>query len=202
MINYSLAQAVRLFTGAHGRWVGCLPTTQQRVYFANHTSNLDFLGIWSTLPEKLRNQTRPVAAHDYWTSGVLKNYLAEHVFRALLIERKRVTKTNNPLSQMFDALEQGDSLIIFPEGGRSMTGELRPFKSGLFRIAQQFPDIELIPVYIENLNRVLPKGEVLPLPIVCSITFGSTLKLQPQEPKDVFLRRAERSVQNLMPYEN
>jgi 1-acyl-sn-glycerol-3-phosphate acyltransferase len=126
-----LAAFVRLFTGVQARWVGCTPGAMQRVYFANHTSNFDFLVLWSVLPDQLRKRTRPVAASDYWRAGRLRRFLAESVFRGVLIERKKVTRANNPMDQLVPVLQGGDSLIIFPEGGRTSEPEMRPFKSGL-----------------------------------------------------------------------
>jgi 1-acyl-sn-glycerol-3-phosphate acyltransferase len=197
MIGKSAAAAVRLLTGAKSRWIGCEPSPTQRVYFANHTSNLDFVLLWASLPTALRAKTRPVAAHDYWRSG-FRFFLADKVFRAVLIERKRVTRTNNPLEPMLTALAEGCSLIIFPEGGRQ---EDKPgeFKSGIFHLARAQPQLEFVPVYIENLNRVLPKGEVLPIPILCSVRFGEPLLLAPNEEKVAFINRAREAMLMLAP---
>lgn len=198
MIGACFASAVRLLTGAKSRWVGCDPSNKQRVYFANHTSNLDFVLLWAALPAALRAKTRPVAAHDYWTQGSIRMLLANKVFRAVLIERKRVTRANNPLQPMLSALEEGCSLIIFPEGGRqeSKPGE---FKSGIYHLAKARPSLEFVPVFIENLNRVLPKGEVLPIPILCSVRFGSPLLLSEAEEKSVFITRARNAMLQLAP---
>lgn len=199
MLSWLFVLGLRLFTGAQATWSGCPPVAGQRVYFANHTSNLDFLAIWSVLPDALRRTTRPVAAHDYWTAGRIRMFLAEKIFNALLIERKKVTKSNNPLHTMIAAIKDGgDSLIIFPEGGRSMTEEMMPFKSGLFHLARQCDNVEFVPVYIDNLNRVLPKGEVLPLPLICSVIFGAPIRLEAGESKDDFLQRAEAAVKELI----
>jgi 1-acyl-sn-glycerol-3-phosphate acyltransferase len=189
---------VRLLTGARSRWIGCQPVDIQRVYFANHTSNLDFVMLWAALPNAVRVKTRPVAAHDYWTTSRLRLYLADKVFRAVLIERKRVTRTNNPLQPMLNALAEGCSLIIFPEGGRQdeKPGE---FKSGLYHLARAQPQLEFVPVYIENLNRVLPKGEFLPIPILCSVSFGAPLFLAEGEEKSAFIKRARHAMLQLAP---
>lgn len=198
MIGACAASAVRLLTGARSRWIGCQPNESQRVYFANHTSNLDFVLLWAALPTAVRAKTRPVAAHDYWTNSRVRLHLAEKVFRAVLIERKRVTRANNPLQPMLDALADGCSLIIFPEGGRQdeKPGE---FKTGLFHLAKARPTLEFVPVYIENLNRVLPKGEVLPIPILCSVRFGTPLFLGEGEEKNPFIARARAAMLELAP---
>jgi 1-acyl-sn-glycerol-3-phosphate acyltransferase len=194
MIARLFALIARLFTGAIPRWRGCEPVPRLRVYFANHSSNLDFVLLWASLPGEIRERARPIAAHDYWTSSKLRHWLAGSVFRAVLIERKNVTRENNPLKPMCEALQAGDSLIIFPEGGRNPSGEIGEFKPGIHHLAREVPEAELVPVFIENLNRVLPKGEVLPVPILCSVHFGPPIRLEPGENKRDFLARAREAV--------
>lgn len=193
-----IAWCARVLTGVRARWQGCAPVPEQRVYFANHTSNLDFVLLWSALPGALRRKTRPVAARDYWKGGV-RQWLAGSVFRAVLIERHTVTRESNPLTPMLDALAGGESLIIFPEGTRNPDGEVNPFKPGLFHIAKAKPEVALVPVFIENLNRVLPKGEILPVPMLCSVTFGEPLHLAEGEAKPQFLTRAREAMLKLRP---
>ena len=98
-----------------------------------------------------------------------------------------------------EALEQGDSLVIFPEGTRSNKGVPLPFKSGLYHLAEQFPGVQLIPVWIDNVQRVMPKGEVVPVPILCTATFGAPMQLEPGEDKRIFLDRARDAVVALRP---
>jgi 1-acyl-sn-glycerol-3-phosphate acyltransferase len=197
MIAGFFAAAVRLFTGVQARWLGCSPDTTQRVYFANHTSNMDFLVLWSVLPANARRTTRPVAASDYWRAGRIRLYLAERVFRGVLIERKKVTRANNPMDQLIAVLKGGESLIIFPEGGRTTEPEMRPFKSGLYHLGKAMPDVDLVPVYLDNSNRVLPKGEFLPIPLLCSANFGAPIRLLPDESRDAFLTRARAAVEGM-----
>jgi 1-acyl-sn-glycerol-3-phosphate acyltransferase len=192
-----LAALVRLFTGVQAHWIGCAPDGALRVYFANHTSNFDFLVLWSVLPDPMRKRTRPVAASDYWRAGRLRLFLAESVFRGVLIERKKVTRANNPMDQLVPVLKNGESLIIFPEGGRTSEPQMRPFKSGLYYLGKAMPEVDLVPVYIDNANRVLPKGELLPLPLLCSVIFGQPLRLEMNESKDAFLTRAQTAVERL-----
>jgi len=198
MIGIFAASAVRLLTGARTHWIGDRGSQTQRVYFANHTSNLDFVLLWASLPTPVRRKTRPVAAHDYWTTSGVRMFLADKVFRAVLIERKRVTRANNPLEPMLRALAEGCSLIIFPEGGRQddKPGE---FKPGIYHLAKAQPQLQFVPVYIENLNRVLPKGEFLPIPILCSVSFGAPLCLAEGEEKSAFIARARAAMLQLAP---
>lgn len=198
MIARIIASLARLLTGARAHWHGCAPEPKLRVYFANHTSNLDLVLLWAALPPALRRITRPVGAQDYWSSGI-RAFLAVRVFRAVLIERKQVTKTNNPLLPMLAALAGGESLIIFPEGTRNPDGEVNTFRPGLFHLAKARADVEFVPVFIDNLNRVLPKGEILPVPILCSVRFGTPLALADGETKPQFLTRARDAMLALRP---
>lgn len=192
-----VAPLICLLSGLRARWVGTDPIDRQRVYFANHTSNLDAAVLWASLPVSIREKTRPVAAKDYWTGSALRRWLANEVFRALLIERRKVTAENNPLREMIAVLDAGESLIIFPEGGRFPGPEPQKFKSGLFHLAKDRPEVELVPVYLENLNRILPKGQLLPVPLLGSITVGRPIRLESREAKTAFLDRARDAVWSL-----
>jgi 1-acyl-sn-glycerol-3-phosphate acyltransferase len=188
-----LVGVVKLLVGAYARWVGTGPSTAQRIYFANHTSHIDTLAIWSSLPRELRRHTRPIAARDYWGSG-LKKYLATRGFGALLIDRARENPDSDPLAPLRAALAEGESLIIFPEGTRGTSATPAKFRSGLFRLAGEFPAIELVPVYLDNLHRSLPKGALLPVPVVCTVRFGAPLARIDGEDKDAFCERARAAV--------
>ena len=193
-----LAFIARLITGAQGHWKGVPPKAEQRIYFANHQSHLDWVLIWAALPRDLRQHTRPIAARDYWTSSPFKQWLTTAVFNAVYVSRTR-TDDQDPLEPLVDALRHGDSLVIFPEGTRSSKGEPQAFKSGLYHLAEQFPAVTLIPAWIDNVQRVMPKGEVVPVPILCTVTFGAPLQLQPDEDKRDFLVRAREAVVALRP---
>jgi 1-acyl-sn-glycerol-3-phosphate acyltransferase len=188
-----LVGVVKLLVGAYARWVGSAPGPAQRIYFANHTSHIDTLAIWSSLPRALRRRTRPIAARDYWGRG-LRRYVATRGFGAVLIDRTRGDPSMDPLEPLRAALRDGDSLIIFPEGTRGTSATPAPFRSGLFRLAGEFPDVELVPVYLDNLHRSLPKGALLPVPVVCTVRFGAPLARLAQETKEAFLARARDAV--------
>jgi 1-acyl-sn-glycerol-3-phosphate acyltransferase len=171
---------------------------EQRIYFANHQSHLDWVLIWAALPSELRASTRPIAARDYWTASPFKKWLTSEVFNAVYVSRQR-TDDQDPLEPLVDALQNGDSLVIFPEGTRSNKGEPQAFKSGLFHLAEQFPGVKLVPTWIDNVQRVMPKGEVVPVPILCTVTFGAPLQLGNGEDKRDFLTRAREAVLALRP---
>lgn len=207
-----LAAFVRLLTGVQVRWLGSEPSIRQRIYFANHTSHLDFVVLWSALAPEVRALTRPVAARDYWQSG-FRAFLAQQVFRAVLIDRKpspggpsssarptpapshnpaavQPAKSSAAMATLTAALGTTGSLIFFPEGTRGSGPGVAPFRSGLFHLARHRPDVELVPVYLENMSRILPKGEFLPIPLLSRLTFGAPLRFDPAESKTLFLARA------------
>jgi 1-acyl-sn-glycerol-3-phosphate acyltransferase len=194
----ALALTGRLISGASVRWLGCEPSTRQRVYFANHSSHFDFLVLWSALPGEVRALTRPVAARDYWEAGRLRRYFATRVFHAVLIERRHVEgQQNDAIDLLLETIGDRDSLIFFPEGTRGVGPEPAAFRSGIYNLALRRPDLELIPVYLRNLNRILPKGEFLPVPLFSSVTFGASISVETGENKEHFLERARKSVVEL-----
>ena len=188
-----LAFLAKLLSGATTRWIDCQPDPCQRIYFANHTSHLDALVVWASLPPDIRGLTRPVAAQDYWEKGPIRRHIAKS-FNALLIDRKIVKVHNNPIDYLLREVGDTHSMIVFPEGHRNTTGELGEFKSGLYHLSKKRPDLEFVPVYIDNLNRVLPRGEFLPVPLLSCISFGAPIWLEPNELKRQFLERARRAI--------
>lgn len=203
MIDRLLARgfsaAIRLITGARALWLGCQPSAEHRVYFGNHASHGDFVLIWSALPAALRRQVRPVAAADYWQGDPLRRYLIHQVFHGVLIERERERRSEDPIDTLCRAVDGGSSLILFPEGTRNQGEGLLPFKSGIFHLASKRPELEFVPVWLDNLARVMPKGALLPLPILCTASFGVPLRLQAGEDKAAFLGRARAALLALAP---
>ncbi len=193
-----LVGVCRLLTGVRALWRDSAPTLGARIYFANHSSHLDGLVIWSALPPALRERTHPVAARDYWEASRLRRWLATEVFGAILIERHGESGAHGaPLEPLLAALDRGDALILFPEGTRGDGTAIQPFKSGLYHLARHRPGLELVPVYLENLNRVLPKCTVLPVPLLCAARFGTPLRLGEGETKAELLARAKAAVEAL-----
>jgi 1-acyl-sn-glycerol-3-phosphate acyltransferase len=196
-----IAGAARLISGVNARWVDSAPDPRQTVYFANHTSHLDFVVLWSSLPPEIRTRTRPVAAQDYWENG-LRRAVAVNVFGAVLVARRLAGQEGQAASgdpkqaieDMVDAMGSDNSLILFPEGTRGTGEEVAAFKSGLYYLCQQRLGLRLVPGYLDNLNRILPKGEFLPVPFISRLTFGPALTLAPDEPKAAFLTRAREAL--------
>ena len=187
---------IRLLTGAQARWQGCPPKAEQRIYFANHQSHADLVLMWAALPEELRSITRPIAAKDYWTKTAFKRWITISVFHAIYVDRVK-TGEQDPLEPLIEALTNGDSIILFPEGTRGNQEEPQSFKSGLYNLAVKFPQVVLVPAWINNVQRVMPKGEVVPVPILCSVTFGAPVVLQEGEDRSAFLSRARQAVLDL-----
>jgi 1-acyl-sn-glycerol-3-phosphate acyltransferase len=193
LMSVFLLGLIRFLTGSQARWYGCPPKAEQRIYFANHQSHADLVMIWAALPKELRSVTRAIAARDYWTKTPFRQWLTTAVFNVIYVSRDR-SADEDPLEPLFDALANGDSIILFPEGTRGFTGEPQPFKAGLFNLAVRFPHVVLIPAWINNVQHVLPKGEVVPVPVLCSVTFGAPISLQAGEERRAFLERARAAV--------
>ena len=199
LIAASLCGFAKLLTGVRALWLGSEPLARTRVYFANHRSHGDFVLIWASLPPPLRRRTRPVAGADYWLTTPLRRFLINRVFRGVCIDRRPGRSGPNPVAQMGEALTAGESLILFPEGTRNMGDGLLPFKSGLHHLARAHPEAELIPVWIENLGRVMPKGSLIPVPLLCTLSFGPPVAPIDGESRDAFLVRARTALLDLAP---
>lgn len=199
MIAEAIASIARLVSGASVFYSTGPPDERQRVYFANHTSHLDFVVLWSALPPHVRAVTRPVAGRDYWEKGALRRYLSENVFRAILIDRSpravdadetpSVASARRTIDRLAIEMEDRYSIIVFPEGTRGSGEEISPFKSGLYHLSRVKPQLELLPVYLDNMNRILPKGEALPVPMLSRVIFGRPMQLGEGEGKRDFLER-------------
>ena len=201
LISASLYLLVSFLTGVRPKFPSELSfSPEKKVYFANHASHGDFVLVWISLPEHWRKVARPVAGADYWLKGKMRSFVIKHVFNGLLIMRNG----NNPLAiteQMSQALQDEQSLIIFPEGTRNTDDDtlLLPFKSGIYHLARNNPDVEFVPIWINNINRVLPKGRIIPVPMICDVNIGTPLSLLPNESKDDFLLRARHAMLALAP---
>lgn len=197
ILDVTLTAAARVITGCRARWLAPPPLTGAAVFFGNHTSHLDTLAIRSALPRELRRRCRPVAARDYWSRTGLRRWVATRALRAVLIERQHVDRHSNPLPALIELLDRGEAIILFPEGGRRDDQETGDFRSGLFHIARKRPQTPLYPVLLENLNRILPRGEVLPVPLIGSVVIGEPIHLLVDETKQGFLARARGALDSL-----
>jgi len=188
-----LLGVVRLLAGAHADWQGSAPQPRQRIYYANHTSHFDTLVMVAALPVELRVATHPVAALDYWGASALRRFIAVECLNAVLIDRSGQSSAD-PLQPPAELLARGHSLILFPEGTRGADGTVGRFRSGLYNLAQRFPQVELVPVYLDNPGRVMPKGSLLIVPLICTARFGAPLIPDPSDDRDQFLARARNAL--------
>lgn len=198
-----LTGGINLFAGARRENSDGAPDVdlpEQGIYYANHSSHLDFLTIWASFPPDLQRRVRPIAAKDYWGAGLRKK-VVERVFNAYLVERHGATTERtressggvSPTGQvagMTAILDAGDSLIIFPEGTRGDGETIGEFHGGLYRLAEHNPQIPVVPVTLINLGRILPKGEKIPVPHLSTLAFGAPLYLGGAEGRADFLERA------------
>jgi 1-acyl-sn-glycerol-3-phosphate acyltransferase len=207
MIAEVIAGLARFLAGTSVFWTDGPPDERQRVYFANHTSHLDFVVLWSSLPREVRRRTRPVAARDYWERGVLRRFLAGNVVHAILVDRlgtpakggepespERSAAARRTIEALLTEMGDADSLIVFPEGTRGSERIPGPFKSGLYHLCRERPGLEAMPVYLDNMNRILPKGESVPVPMLSRAIFGRPMRVLPDERKEQFLERARDAV--------
>ena len=198
-IGTSLAALARVMCALEVRWLSDANPSRLRIFIANHSSHLDFLILWAALPGALRDRTVPVAAREYWCATAVRRYLATRVFRAVLVERQRPARpeerqhtleaARRSVAAAADALAANYSLVVFPEGTRGGDG-VGAFKSGLYHLVRMRPDAELIPAFLENVDRILPKGAFLPVPLRARVTFGQPVHLSAGEEKSAFLDRA------------
>lgn len=199
IVGHCIRLFARAITAVRADWQGIEPIPRQRVYYSNHTSNRDMPMIWSVLPPALRREVRPVAAADYWLKNKVRAFVGPEVFNCVLIDR-RPEVNDKPMDKILQALDEGASLIIFPEGNRNMThADLLPFKAGLYNMGLARPEVDLVPTWVANLNTIMPKGEIIPLPLICTVTFGAPVHVEEGESKDAFLARASKALLDLKP---
>lgn len=194
-----VAVLVRLVTGARAEG---LPPPPQAIYFANHSSHLDFITIWATLPADRRSTLRVVAAADYWG----KARFITSLFDLFLVDRGRgglVSEVPSPAggpvpahelrgqtAKLGGVLTANQSLLIFPEGTRGDGENLAEFHAGLARLARAFPEVPVIPVALIHLSKMLPKGKLVPVPMLATASFLPPLVIREEESDDAFSERA------------
>jgi 1-acyl-sn-glycerol-3-phosphate acyltransferase len=199
MLEALLTELTRILTGLSVRVLDPAVLDTPSVYFANHGSHFDLLAVRAALPDSLRSHVRPVAAREYWQAGRVREFLSRRLFNAILIDRRFSRRLADDLRQAVQAIHDGDSLLVFPEGTRERGDRetVGRFGSGLFRLAQKRPGTPFVPIYLRNLNRLLPKGEIIPVPILCTVTIGNALRMEPDEPRADFLARLRDSLVTL-----
>ena len=161
-----------LFIGLRVRGRQHLSGREPFILIANHSSHLDTISLLSLFPLGRLRRIRPVAAADYFERNKFVSLFTKTLFNILPIARKNITAENNPLRRMVAAIEAGDSLIIFPEGTRGSGKRVGEFKSGVAHLIGKLPGVAVVPAYLVNMGRSLPKGEFIPVPFFCEIRIG------------------------------
>ena len=155
--------------------VKLIEDSDQFIIVANHNSHFDTIAIMAALPSEKRKNTCAVAAGDYFGKTSFSGSLMQLFFNAILINRNRKEGEPSSLEVLDQKLKEGKSLIIFPEGSRGEPGSIRDFKKGVAILLKDNPTVPFIPVYLDGFGRVLPKGKMLVVPLICKVRFGLPL---------------------------
>jgi 1-acyl-sn-glycerol-3-phosphate acyltransferase len=169
-----------------------LLTEKQFVIVANHNSHLDTMTLMASLPGKIIHRVKPVAAADHFGKTALKAKFTRWFVNALLIQRKRDKENpeNDPINQMIRAIDEGYSLIIFPEGTRGQPEVQQPLKPGIAYLLKSRPYVKYVPAYLKGMGKAMPKDDNLIVPHASSLTYGKPSVIKSDNVSDI-LRQIE-----------
>ena len=184
---------LRIFIGLQYFNNKSLRNIKQFILIANHNSHMDTMALMSAIPSRFIHRVHPIAARDFFGGSLFSRILMRYLVNATLIRRDREDPERDPIDDMDKMLKKQRSLILYPEGSRGIPGKMSNFKRGLGYLVQRNPNINVIPVYLENIYKTLPKGKKLILPYNCSIKFGQPIKFNSLEMEDI-LKTAEREI--------
>lgn len=169
----------KLMTGADLTGREHLPSKGPAIVAANHTSHVDTLLMLSIFPAVAISKVRPAAAADYFLKDPVVGWFSRNIIGIVPVARDKVrTEGEDVLRPALDALARGEIVVVFPEGTRGDGDELSRLKNGVARLAEAYPDAPVIPVWIQGAGRVLPKGEVVPVPMTCAVLVGPPIHWQ------------------------
>jgi 1-acyl-sn-glycerol-3-phosphate acyltransferase len=177
LISGIFRQVVALYLRPQVSGAEYLPVKGAFILAANHASHADSAVIYAAIPRALRPRLLAAAAQDYFFEGGLRQYLARALFNAIPVDREGVQR-RDPLRHVVRALREGYGVLIYPEGTRSRSGQIGPFRSGIGRLIAQFPGVPVIPALLEGTDEVMPKGRAVPRPRRVRVTFGAPLRLE------------------------
>ncbi|MEZ6048410.1 MAG: lysophospholipid acyltransferase family protein [Planctomycetaceae bacterium] len=153
-----------------------LPAKGPAIIVANHNSHLDALVLMTLYNTRKMRYVQPVAAADYFLTNKYLGWFATRIIGIIPLDRKVDKTKGNLFAPIDDALAAGQILILFPEGSRGDPEKLEQFKTGISRIAQHHPDVDIVPVYMHGLGKALPRGEALLVPFFCDIFVGNSFQ--------------------------
>lgn len=172
-----------LWLGLRVRHRERLPKSGPAIVVANHNSHMDVFALLSLFPLRQQAKIHPVAAADYFLRDKRMAWFALNILNIIPISREG--GETNPLAQCEQALRDGKTLILFPEGTRGEPGILSPLKSGLWHLSQSMPEVPIIPVWLRGTEQVMAKGNRIPLPLFIDVSIGDALNFHPE--KKVFM---------------
>lgn len=152
-----------------------LPTTGPAIVVANHNSHLDTLVLMTLFPARMLNKLRPVAAQDYFFRNKWLKWFSLRIMGIIPLDRSAKRTKEHPLAAISDSLEQGEIVILFPEGSRGDPERLGEFKSGIAHLAKLHPAVPITPIYMHGLGKALPRGEALLVPFFCDVFVGEAI---------------------------
>ena len=179
--GYIMRTFLRLFVGVRFDNARFLLEESQFIIVANHNSHLDTMTIMSSLPRSIIHKVRPVAAADHFGKTGWSTRLSNYFVNTLLIQRKRDKENpeNDPISRMVRALDDGYSLILFPEGTRGEPEVQQGLKPGVAFVLNHRPHIKYVPVFMKGMGKAMPKDDALIVPFSSTIVFGRPRSVAP-----------------------
>jgi len=181
---------VLLIFGVHVRGRENLSHDKPSIIVANHNSHLDTLVLMSLFPLHKIHRIRPVAAADYFMKNRLIAWFSTQFIGIIPLSRKVERSHSHPLEPLRQALEAGDSIILFPEGSRGEAEQMSKFKSGVAHLAKMTPTVPVIPIYLGGAGKVLPKGEALLVPFIIDVHILEPMMIA-DEDTQIFTQRLE-----------
>lgn len=167
---------VSILLGLHVRGREHIPARGPAILAANHNSHLDAMVLMALLPHRAIHRTRPAAAREYFTKNRLLSWFSRRIVGIIPIRRERSPDGEDPLSGCYGALERGEIVIFFPEGTRGEPEQLAEFRGGIAKLAQRYPEVPVVPIFLRGLGKALPKGEALLVPFFVDVFAGAPLR--------------------------
>lgn len=152
-----------------------LPNAGPAIIIANHNSHLDTLVLLSLMPYRHIDIVRPVAAADYFLKNRYLAWFSLQILNILPLERGNAARGEDPLKESAAALDRGEILIVFPEGSRGAAEVMGKFKGGVARLKERYPEVPVVPVFLQGAGKALPRGEVVLVPVVVDAVVGQPL---------------------------